>query len=135
MLFLMNFNQNILIVFHENGTIFKNSCNFTENLVEIWCTKPNVVENWAFLIFISKIRTVRTEEPNLLKLEPIIRIQVKPVGTGTEYVLKIRTGTEEFRNRPSTTTTCCIYERMYILRFRKHGTRLFNETSGFGYAT
>ena len=45
----MNFNQKILIVFHQNGTIFKNNCNFTENLVEIYCKKPNVVENWAFL--------------------------------------------------------------------------------------
>ena len=27
----------------------------------------------------------------------------EPVGTGTEYFLKLRTGTEEFWNRPSST--------------------------------
>ena len=49
-----------------------------------------------------KSRTVRTAEPNSLKPEPKVIILVKPVGTGTECVLKIRTGTEEFWNRPST---------------------------------
>ena len=97
----MNFNQKILIEFHQKGTIFKNSFNFTENVVVICCKNPIFFRKLS--IFIPKSRTVRTEEPNLLKPEPKFRIQVKPVGTGTEYVLKIRTGTEEFGNRPSTT--------------------------------
>ena len=41
----------------------------------------------------------RTE---LSKPEPIVRLSVEPIGTGTEVKLKIRTGTEEFWNRPST---------------------------------
>ena len=41
----------------------------------------------------------RTE---LLKPELKVRFSLEPVGTGTECIIKIRTGTEEFWNRPST---------------------------------
>ena len=51
--------------------------------------------------FGPKIRIVTTVEPTPLKPEPKAGLLVEPVRTGTEIVLKIRTGTEEFWNRPS----------------------------------
>ena len=53
--------------------------------------------------FGPKIRIVLTVESNPLKPEPKAGLLVEPVRTGTEIVLKIRTGTEEFWNRPSST--------------------------------
>ena len=51
--------------------------------------------------FGPKIRIVRTVESNPLKPELKAGLLVELVRTGTEIVLKIRTGTEEFWNRPS----------------------------------
>ena len=49
-----------------------------------------------------KLRTVRTEKPNPLEPEPKVVLLIEPYETGTECILKIKTGTEEFWNRPST---------------------------------
>ena len=76
------------------------SCNFTKNLIDIFCQNPLIY--WNLDNFLPKSRTVRTAEPNSLKPEPKVIFLAKPVGTRTECVLKIRTGTEEFWNRPIT---------------------------------
>ena len=105
------FSRNNSLKNAKDSEFLQNSINYSKKLIE-FCQKRLYFDKQLISHkkssrksknFGPKIRIVRTVEPNPLKPEPKAGLLVEPVRTGTEIVLKIRTGTEEFWNRPSST--------------------------------